>query len=555
MRNKWLMSLFIVILALPFFNSATFAEETQQFADGKYDINYTVKHATEDKTSAADNFFTKPAQLIVENGKQTIQLQLTGSEMIKSLKVAGVEVTVISEDSDTKVVSFAAAGDLSEAVKMEIHVEVPGMYDTTHIARAFFDVSGVPVKEEVVEEVQPEEPAESEEPVEEPTEEEPEEEPAKPETPVENTNPLVPDEAYTLNFVSESPSVQRQFLNPVALLYKDGEAYIQIDGTSGQFIESLTINGKEVTWGKKNEDGTFTVQFKVDDTSLSTVLDFGMDINAGGREMSHLVDLAFDESTKVEADVADFTLLTDNNKPEEPSEKPDQEDSKKPEDQEGAVDKGENKEETPVKNPLAPDKAFEINFEFKHETEDKTSAADNFFVKPAILLEKDGERYLQITVTGSEYIDAMKNKFGDFIVVRKNADGSVVYQFKLDGKITDAMLVDMVISVPGVYENQAHKARLFLDESSMKEIDASKYLLAAAQNGNGPTGDGKSGNDFIPAKPELNDSKKDNVKNQVKNSGKVTNPQTGDTTNIMLLVLLLIGSAIPLAVQLKRRIA
>ena len=45
----------------------------------------------------------------------------------------------------------------------------------------------------------------------------------------------------------------------------------------------------------------------------------------------------------------------------------------------------------------------------------------------------------------------------------------------------------MIITVPGIYEGQEHKARLFLDESSMKEIDVGDYRLVASNNENGPT--------------------------------------------------------------------
>ncbi|AOV06946.1 NEAT domain-containing protein [Sporosarcina ureilytica] len=559
MRNKWLMSLLIAILALPFFSGAVFAEETKQFADGEHKITAKALNADTGEPSGAAGFINEAATLTIKNGEATLTITVPHNPMaeITGLQIEGINPTV-TKGANATYMAFKLANVKSE-LNATVSYEVPSLnmvHDNLPLKFALVGLDTIPT----VEEVKPEEPTEPEVPVEEPTEEEPVEEPAKPETPVENMNPaLVPDKAYTINFVSESRSVNGQFNNPAAVLHKNGETFIQMTGTGGQFIKSLTINGEEVTWGQKNDDGTFTFQFKVNG-SLSTVLDFGMVIDARGTEMTHVVDLTFDESTKADADAASYSLLAVNQEVEVPSEdeeQADKEDSNKSEEQEESADKNENNKETetPAKDPLAPDKAYEIDFVFKHETEDKASAADNFFVKPAILLEKDGERYIQITVTGSEYIESLKNKFGEFVVVKTNADGSVVYQFKLDGSISDAMLIDMVITVPGFYESQTHKARLFLDESSMKEIDASQYQLAAASNGNGPTVDGKSGNDIIPPKPELGGSDKNNVKNQEKTVGKVTNPQTGDTTNIMLYVLLLIGSAIPLAIQLKRRFA
>ena len=108
----------------------------------------------------------------------------------------------------------------------------------------------------------------------------------------------------------------------------------------------------------------------------------------------------------------------------------------------------------------------------------------------------------------------------------------------------------------------------------MKEVDASEYRLVASNNENGPTVEGESGeNPPLPGaknntpktnntktnidptieKPKLDSNKKNESTNETKVTGQEKNPQTGDTTNIILYVLLLIGSAIPLAIQLKRR--
>src|SRR5699024_1420538 len=44
---------------------------------------------------------------------------------------------------DTRTVKFKVDGDLSQPVSMEMHIVVPDLYDTTHTARAVFDVSGL----------------------------------------------------------------------------------------------------------------------------------------------------------------------------------------------------------------------------------------------------------------------------------------------------------------------------------------------------------------------------------------------------------------------------
>ena len=390
MRNKWLLSILITILALPFFSSAVFAEETVVYEDGEYPITAKALNAETGERSGAAGFINEAATLTIKDGEATLTITIPHHHMaeITGLQVEGNE-PVVTEDETNRYMAFKL-----EIVKSELNAkvsyEVPSIGMVHNDVSLKFDLKGlenIPVKEE-----------ELTEPVEEPTK--PEDpvapsEPTKPEQPVkndgdkvENTNPaLVPDEAFTINYVSTSNSVNRQFINPAILLIKDGKKYIQINGTGGQFIKSLTINGKEVTWGEKNADGTFIIQFEVEG-SLSDELDFGMVIDARGNEMRHSVDLSFDKGTQTAADIANYTLLPVDNESEEDVEVPSKGDD--PVTEEGPADKEENKEQevkeeptdktkpqTPtVKDQLAPDKAYEISFVFKHETEDKTSAAD-----------------------------------------------------------------------------------------------------------------------------------------------------------------------------------
>jgi LPXTG-motif cell wall-anchored protein len=83
-----------------------------------------------------------------------------------------------------------------------------------------------------------------------------------------------------------------------------------------------------------------------------------------------------------------------------------------------------------------------------------------------------------------------------------------------------------------------HTGRLFLDESSMEEVDASLFQLAANDVNPGDT-----------ETPASNDEKTATDQTEVKN------PQTGEKSNLLLLVMLLIGSGLSLAFMMKRRFA
>src|SRR5699024_3535508 len=177
--------------------------------------------------------------------------------------------------------------------------------------------------------------------------------------------------------------------------------------------------------------------------------------------------------------------------------------------------------------------------------------------------------------------DSLSTANGEVVIVEENKDGSMVIQFKVDGDLSEAIFLDMHITVPGMY-SMDHSARLFLDPSSKKEVDATEFMLVASDNGNGPTvkgenngqklnkdnnneapnGDPKENMNKVtntdntndtPEKPEFGSNGDNGEGSNTGNGGNAQNPQTGDTSDILLYALLLIGSLIPLAVKLKRR--
>jgi len=572
MKKKWFLTFLITILALPIFASNVFAETEVVYEDGTYEVPFVAKFG-----DTVFDQFLETATVKVEDGNQTIQFGHIQTSVILAVTVPNGTVNIINEDeaNDTRVVGFNYDGNLTEPVPFSINM----FYGSTHDMHAYLDMSNVPVV--VPSEPEPEPVPEPEEETTEPEVEEPgdveedeeviEEEENKPS---KNFIELVTnaDEEYLIDFVSESRAVNGQFSNPATLLYKDGKKYIQLSGTGGQFIEWLAINGTEVGWGEQNEDGSFIVQFELTG-NLSDQLDFGMLINAGGREMEHEVDLTFDENTK-------RSIVEDKDEVDEVEEVEDETDVK------------EEVEVPEAIGELVPDKASQIDYTILQDVVDNPSAADFFFEKPAILLEKDGERYIQITTTegSGKFIKSLRVKLGgnyhEMVVVDKTADGRTTFQFKVEGNLSDVILLDMIIDVEGIYDNQYHEARLVLDEDSINAVDASDYQLVASTNANGPNGvnavtpedvvevtpgnnneknDGTNGttngnglNPNTPVKPELGEAKNGDVLPLAKQNGtggNPLNPQTGENTNMMLYVLLLIGSAIPLAIKAKRRFA
>src|SRR5699024_3440553 len=102
------------------------------------------KEKSSDNTSIADGYFSKPATLTVKDGVKHIQLTVTGADMIKKLVAPSGSVSVVSDNGETRTVKFRVDGDLSQPVPLEMDIVVPDLYDTTHTARAVFNVSGLP---------------------------------------------------------------------------------------------------------------------------------------------------------------------------------------------------------------------------------------------------------------------------------------------------------------------------------------------------------------------------------------------------------------------------
>src|SRR5690625_3535596 len=124
MRHVLISFLSVIVLvfsltALPSVSAAA------TFADGTYDISYEIKEAGNNNTSIADGYFVKPGKLIVENGKNYVQLKVTNSEWIKSLSGPYGAATNVSEDkaNNTRVIKMQV-GDLSQAVDLKMHIVV-----------------------------------------------------------------------------------------------------------------------------------------------------------------------------------------------------------------------------------------------------------------------------------------------------------------------------------------------------------------------------------------------------------------------------------------------
>src|SRR5690625_561955 len=138
--------LFVLVTILPFAQSNS-VEAASTYADGEYDLPFTVLKGDSDESSMTNDYLVSPAKLIVENGKNKVQLTLKNSSWWQEFTVASGSVSVLSDENDTRVVQFEV-GDLDQILSSKIHVIVPDIdYDNKYDVRFQFDTSGLTVND------------------------------------------------------------------------------------------------------------------------------------------------------------------------------------------------------------------------------------------------------------------------------------------------------------------------------------------------------------------------------------------------------------------------
>src|SRR5699024_2642217 len=486
------------------------------------------------------------------------------------------DMVIVEEVDGERTYQFKLTGDLSEEVVLNMFIDA-GMYAQEHDARLVFDAStekeadpkayvllastnaNGPDGDNAQTPGKPSEPTDPKDP----------EKPEDPEDPKDNgdtgddqTSGTVDElefDSYTINYQilqdnKDKPSVANDYFTGKATLIepiKSKDKYIQITtkDDSGKYIKELKNklgNTYQDMLVVKNKNGEKTYQFKLSNQlHVPVLLNMFIEVPSVYKQ-EHDARLVFDTASLQELKGKagkKVKLYQDKDGIQGPK------DAGEPVNLGGGTSSGKGKGQGPASDgqgttkeegtSVKPEKAFAINYVIKQENADEVSIANDYFTGQAVLLEKGNDKYAHITTKdgSAKFIDALRSqlngKFVDMSIVSKDGD-DITYQFKLDGKVSEATLLDMIITVPGIYENQDHKARLFFDESSMEEIDPAGHEIVGL--GKPSFGEGSNGGSS-------------------KKSGQETNPQTNDVTMIVFYSLLLVGAGLVLFFQFRRKFA
>src|SRR5690625_1280125 len=272
----------------------------------------------------------------------------------------------------------------------------------------------------------------------------------------------------------EESTANSFFKKPGLLFEKDGKKYVEVTITNGNMVKGLSTFDTDAVIVKENDDGSVVVQFQVNSDMSDTEL-----------KMRVVVPGVYDKEHNA------LFVINNGDSTDEPTNE-----EKKP--------KPKPSPKKPQVSTEKPDKAYEINYVIMNKNGVDTSVADQFFVKPGTLLVKDGKTYLQVTINNGEMVEKLSSQYGDAVIVKRNKDGSIVVQLRVNDDLSDTLLA-MKINVPGLY-NADHEAILVFDKKSKNEIPVGDHQL------------------MLPEKPVFDNDDNGVVPIKGKDTG---NPQTG----------------------------
>ena len=137
-----LSALFLLFIGLPESNASA------AIADGTHTLKFQVNKPDSSSASMANDYFLKPAKLIVSNGSMKVQLTIKKSGWVTEFNPPG-GATVISSNpgADSRVVQFSISN--LNAIKVAMKIDIDDIdYHHAYTVDFVFDGSGLPEKQE-----------------------------------------------------------------------------------------------------------------------------------------------------------------------------------------------------------------------------------------------------------------------------------------------------------------------------------------------------------------------------------------------------------------------
>lgn len=508
------------------------------YADGTYELPMDIWKDSEDVDSSMKNFVGNPASLTMKDGKATVQLTLSSSSLITSFQIMKsdgkfYETEVVKEDKEanTRVVSFEVK-NLDGIVPGKVAVLSGPLGLKEHIVRFQFNTEQLPLAEE------PETP----------------EKPEQPDGELADGNYTIAFEA--LHASEDKPSAAGDYMkSPAKLAVNAGAKKVFVTLTDNKSIQSFEVKQGDAYQSAEvikvdKKANTRVVAFPVSDLGKTLSTKMKVHVEEMNYTGEYEVRVVFDQDSIQETD-------EDIDVEEEPEEKPEPEkptnpgtEPENPKEDEGNIDEGKACKDIDPKN--LEDGTYFLEYVVLKDKTEESSLMNQYVVSPGKLTVKDGKQHLAITMKSSSTITDFKvEQQGKLVEPKmvehnKKADTRVV-EFEVEDlyqKLNGAVTIDVKMS--GFDYHGSYDVQFKFNPETITCLDDGKQTPKDPVTP--PAGDDNSGPNFDRNDDVNNNSGNDN---QVKPTG--TNPKTGDTTNLLLYTLLLIGSLIPLTIQLRKR--
>lgn len=137
-----LSALLLIFIGLPE------SKASAAIADGTHSLNFQVNKPDSSSASMANDYFVKPAKLIVSNGTMKVQMTIKNSSWVTQFNPPGGATVISSNPSaDTRVVQFSISSLNTIKVGMKIDIDDIN-YHHSYTVDFVFNGSGLPQKQE-----------------------------------------------------------------------------------------------------------------------------------------------------------------------------------------------------------------------------------------------------------------------------------------------------------------------------------------------------------------------------------------------------------------------
>ncbi len=462
--------------------------------------NFTVLKEDGSNTSSMDRQMEKPGKIANVNGQKMFVTTITSQQFWTDFQVkigdSYQRVTPISVDGNKKVVMFPLV-DNQYVYDAKVSINAPGFGIMKH---------GTQIK---IEEPSTEEPSTEEPSTEEPSTEEPStDKPSinKPEQPSEDDNkPItkeevpIPDEdkkptgsnhgstnqekaTSTLGYnvykegSSEISYMDQYMEKPAQVLHENGKTYLQLTLKNASYWKSFDLydGNKKLNVQTVSEDksaDTKVIKFEAKPGTKSLTSKVHIVVSAIGYDNKYTTEIKFDSAVPK----PDGSKAEDSNETDNPTTKPSESNTGT------SMEQSHQKSDT-TKKPKAESGQITRDYKVYKEKSNEISYMDQYMVKPARIVEKDGKRYVEITLKSASYwksfdlYDNGKRINVETVSEDKSADTKVI-RFVEPNNLKE-LTSKVHIIVPAINYDNHYTTRIVFD----KEVTNGKGATSGQNN-------------------------------------------------------------------------